>query len=322
MDEPLSMNSGTLTSVSARPDVGPNGIAAAMRIGGRLLDGVRPRPGLRLWNGASDAGEAGSPFTLVVHDPDVLRRLVFRRDPLVLADAYIDGAVDVEGDLYQALAVKDQVQGLSSSIRWRGRMALWRDAWTLRSAGAGDRLAAGRFTHRHTRESDRQAVSFHYDVSNEFYALWLDAERVYSCAYFEAHGESLDAAQRRKLEHICRKLRLKPGERFLDIGCGWGALAMWAARQHGVVAHGITLSERQRAYAEERIRAQGLQDRVTVALCDYRDLPADGRYDKVASVGMFEHVGLARMPAYLAAVNRALRPGGLFLNHGITHDEG
>uniref|UniRef100_UPI00286A1AA6 cyclopropane-fatty-acyl-phospholipid synthase family protein n=1 Tax=Methylibium sp. TaxID=2067992 RepID=UPI00286A1AA6 len=153
------------------------------------------------------------------------------------------------------------------------------------------------------------------------YRLWLDEERVYSCAYFKSPDESLDQAQRNKLEHICRKLRLQPGERLLDIGCGWGALVCWAARHHGVRAHGITLSQQQLEYAQQRVRTEGLQDLVTVELRDYRDIVGEGVFDKVSSVGMFEHVGLANLPAYLAIVRRVLRPGGLFLNHGITHDE-
>ena len=158
-------------------------------------------------------------------------------------------------------------------------------------------------------------------MSNEFYRLWLDEERVYSCAYFTNAEESLDQAQRNKLEHVCRKLRLRPGERLLDICCGWGAMVCWAARHHGVRAHGITLSRQQLDYSQQRIRAEGLQDLVTVELLDYRDLTGRAVYDKVSSIGMFEHVGLANLPAYLATVQRVLRPGGLFLNHGITHDE-
>jgi cyclopropane-fatty-acyl-phospholipid synthase len=158
-------------------------------------------------------------------------------------------------------------------------------------------------------------------VSNDFYGLWLDAERVYSCAYFESPDQSLHEAQRNKLDHICRKLRLQPGERLLDIGCGWGALVCWAAREHGVRAHGITLSERQLEFARARVRAEGLEDLVTIELRDYRDLDDAAVYDKVSSIGMFEHVGLANLAGYYAVVRRVLRPGGLFLNHGITHDE-
>jgi cyclopropane-fatty-acyl-phospholipid synthase len=172
----------------------------------------------------------------------------------------------------------------------------------------------------HSQKENRDAVSFHYDVSNNFYALWLDEAMVYSCAYFQQPGDDLEQAQQAKLDHICRKLLLKPGDRFLDIGCGWGALVMHAARRYGVRAHGITLSRRQLKFAQQRIAQAGLRDRVTVELRDYRDLQGDCAYDKIASVGMFEHVGLKNLPMYFSTVHRLLKPAGLFLNHGITHD--
>ena len=144
---------------------------------------------------------------------------------------------------------------------------------------------------------------------------------VYSCAYFETADNSLEAAQQNKLHHICRKLRLKPGERLLDVGCGWGALICWAAKHYGVSAHGITLSRQQFEYAQRKIRALGLENLVTVEMRDYRDLPDTPIYDKVSSIGMFEHVGLSNLPIYFRAVQQALKPGGLFLNHGITSDQ-
>ncbi|HEY8326888.1 MAG TPA: cyclopropane-fatty-acyl-phospholipid synthase family protein [Rhodanobacter sp.] len=300
----------------------------AIRIFERLLRGYTGSAGLRLWNNTLHAPPGKSPaFTLVISDPALLRRLVLGRNPVLLADAYFRGALDLEGDLYSAISLKTHFEGLCLS--WRDKLALLRDAWRLparRDANLkptstiASRIARS-FSHRHSKDSDRAAISFHYDVSNEFYRLWLDPERVYSCAYFTHPGESLDQAQRNKLEHICRKLRLRPGESLLDIGCGWGALVCWAAKHHGVRAHGITLSRQQLEYAQERIQAEGLQGQVTVELRDYRDLAGKDMYDKVSSVGMFEHVGLANLPTYLATVQRVLRPGGLFLNHGITHDE-
>ena len=300
----------------------------AIRIFERLMRGFDGFAALRLWNDTVHAPIGGTAtFTLVLRDPALLRRLVLGRSPLLLADAYFHGQLDFEGDLYSALTLKDHFQRISLS--WRDKLALLRDAWRLPSRSdaslkpsntMASRIARS-FSHRHSRKSDRAAISFHYDVSNEFYGLWLDAQRVYSCAYFESPNDTLEQAQRNKLEHICRKLRLRPGERLLDIGCGWGALVCWAAKYHGVKAHGITLSGEQHAYVQQRIRDEGLQDRVTVELRDYRDLAGEAVYDKVSSVGMFEHVGLANLPAYLATVQRVLRPGGLFLNHGITHDE-
>ena len=300
----------------------------AISIFERLMRGYEGTVALRLWDDRLHAPtDLPSTFTLVVRDPKVLRRLVLDRTPVQLADAYFQGELDFEGDIYDALALKVHLSGLRLS--WRDKLALLRDATNLSSQiGAqrkpADTLAsriARRFSHRHSKVSDRAAIAFHYDVSNAFYPLWLDEAQVYSCAYFTRPDESLDQAQRNKLEHVCRKLRLQPGERLLDIGCGWGALVCWAARHHFVQAHGITLSQQQLDYAQARIQAEGLQDRVTVELRDYRDLANEDVYDKVASIGMFEHVGLANLPAYFASVMRVLRPGGLFLNHGITHDE-
>ena len=309
----------------------PNAHAdAALRILKRLLQGFAGGADLRLWNDSSHSvGEGPPTFTLVLRDPMLLRSLVTTRGPVLLADAYFRGQIDVEGDLYSALALKGHFEGLE--LPWRDKLAMLLDAWRLPSstnsraatAKAGTLLTrlARRFSRQHTRDSDRQAIAFHYDVSNDFYALWLDTERVYSCAYFKTPEDTLDEAQRNKLEHICRKLRLQPGERLLDIGCGWGALICWSARHHGVRAHGVTLSQAQHDFAQQRIIDEGLQSLVTVELRDYRDLHGEAVYDKVASVGMFEHVGLANIPTYLATVERVLRPGGLFLNHGITHDE-
>ncbi len=171
----------------------------------------------------------------------------------------------------------------------------------------------------HTRERDAQQVRFHYDVGDGFYALWLDPRRVYSCAYFGGGQQAtLAQAQEAKLELICRKLMLRPGERLLDIGAGWGGLLLWAAQHHGVQAHGITLSRNQHAHVTRLIEAQGLAGRVRIDLMDYRDLDESRPYDKIASVGMFEHVGQARMDGYFAKIVRLLRPGGLVMNHGIT----
>lgn len=299
----------------------------AVRILERLLRGFGSSVALRMWDGRPHMLGASTPsFTLVLRDPALLRRLVNSRNPVLLADGYFHNQLDLEGDLYSALALKDHFIALSLS--WREKIALWLDAMHLPRRADGEATPwiasavrfAQRFSHRHSRTSDRAAVAFHYDVSNAFYALWLDAQRVYSCAYFETEADSLDQAQINKLEHICRKLQLRAGECLLDIGCGWGALLFWAARHYGVRAHGITLSQSQLDYVRERIAAEGLEDLVSVELRDYRDL-GEVVYDKVASVGMIEHVGLANLPTYFASVQRVLRPGGLFLNHGITHDE-
>ena len=301
----------------------------------QLFRGFDGSLALRLWNGTTlilgkGAAQASEPlFTLVCHHPGFVRSMVFGRDPLRLAQAYFQGDIDVEGDFFAALNLKNHLNAIRLSFGDRvGALVTFITASRLLAPndarpGAGSHRPRfhGNAVKAHSRTENRAAISFHYDVSNEFYRLWLDEERVYSCAYFTSPDESLDQAQRNKLDHICRKLRLQRGERLLDIGCGWGALVCWAARHHGVRAHGVTLSQQQFEFAQQRIRTEGLQDLVTVELRDYRDLAGTGIFDKVSSVGMFEHVGLANLPAYLATVMRVLRPGGLFMNHGITHDE-
>jgi cyclopropane-fatty-acyl-phospholipid synthase len=286
---------------------------------------------VRLWNGATlqvgaaDLGGREPPFTLVFRNPEVVYSAVLGRDPLRLVEAYFRGDMDIEGDFFAALGLKNHLQALQLSVGERiGAVAT---ALRLRSLNADRRPAKiqatpshGRTVKAHSKEENRDAVQFHYDVSNEFYALWLDRAMVYSCAYFETPDTDLGEAQQAKLDHICRKLTLRPDERFLDIGCGWGALVIHAAQRYGVRAHGVTLSPQQLKVARERIAQAGLEDRVSVELLDYRDLPGDSVYDKIASVGMFEHVGLKNLPAYFATAHRLLKPHGLFLNHGITHD--
>ncbi|HZY19746.1 MAG TPA: class I SAM-dependent methyltransferase [Ramlibacter sp.] len=179
-------------------------------------------------------------------------------------------------------------------------------------------LRRARSLAQHSPQKDAQQIQFHYDVSDDFYALWLDPRRVYSCAYYREAGMSLAQAQEAKLDHICRKLMLRQGERFLDIGAGWGGLLLWAAEHYGVDATGITLSRNQHAHVNRLIQARGLQGRVRMELRDYRDLDEAYPFDKIASVGMFEHVGLANMPVYFGKIHRLLKPGGLVMNHGIT----
>ena len=172
----------------------------------------------------------------------------------------------------------------------------------------------------HSKTRDAHAIRYHYDVGNDFYSLWLDEKMVYSCAYFAAEDDSLEQAQINKLDRICRKLRLKPGEKLLDIGCGWGGLAIYAAKHYGVQVTGITLSPAQAEVARARAEQAGVGEQVTIEIRDYRDLSGKVQYDKVASVGMVEHVGRARFPQYFAQIYRLLRPGGLFLNHGIVKE--
>jgi len=298
--------------------VDPGITEVADRMARRLLGSIRTATALRLWNGVTHSfGQGTSRYTLILRDPAVLRDLVLKRGPIPLADAYFRGRLDVEGDLYEALGLKHHFQNLTLS--GRERFGLLLDALRLKFAPTpkapldAEVPATTQFTHDHSPASDRAAISHHYDVSNDFYKLFLDERMVYSCAYFHDEDDSLEQAQANKLDHICRKLRLKPGGRHLDIGCGWGALVIWAAKHYGVHAHGITLSKEQLAEAQARIAAEGLQDRITVELRDYRALEGEGVYDTVSSVGMFEHVGLANLPTYHATVHRVLKPNGLLV---------
>ena len=252
---------------------------------------------VELWNGEQVGATDDAAVRVRLHQAASLKVMA---DPSLgaLARAYVEGHLDLEGNVHDILSLGDRLCNAGSCAPRTGS-----DGWKW---------------WRHTRSKDRKNIQYHYDVSNDFYGLWLDRQRVYSCAYFKTPDMSLDAAQAAKLDHICRKLALKPGEQFLDIGCGWGGLILHAAAHYGVRAVGITLSDEQHAWVDEQIAARGLAGRVEVRRMDYRDVPEHGGYDKIASVGMFEHVGRANLAAYFGKINALLKPGGLVLNHGIT----
>ena len=257
---------------------------------------------LEFWDGETfDLGPAPK-ITLVLTTP-ALQRSLLRGDIDALGDAYVTGALRVEGRLGDIIGVGIDLARRAGKLAWLGRVLA--PIAKLR-----------RFTH--SRAADAAAISHHYDVSNDFYALWLDKRMVYSCAYFTTGDEGIDAAQEAKLDHLCRKLRLQPGERLLDIGCGWGGLAIHAAQKYGAQVLGVTLSEQQVTEARNRVAAAGLADRVTIEQRDYRDVPGEGVFDKIVSVGMYEHVGLANLPIYFGTIRRLLKVGGLAMNHGIT----
>jgi cyclopropane-fatty-acyl-phospholipid synthase len=247
--------------------------------------------------------QAGARVTLAFKDWSELAKLG-RRQIGAIGEAYVEGRVQIEGamrDLFDAAAGLLPGNPAETNTGWWSRL---------------QRRAKSRGSH--SLGKDAAQIEFHYDVSDDFYALWLDPRRVYSCAYFRDADMTLAQAQEAKLDHICRKLLLKPGDRYLDIGSGWGALLLWAAEHYGVDATGITLSKNQHAHVQRLIEAKGLQGRVRVELRDYRQLDVAQPFDKISSVGMFEHVGSANMGTYFRKLHALLAPGGLVMNHGIT----
>ncbi|AWE50717.1 MULTISPECIES: SAM-dependent methyltransferase [Streptomyces] len=282
---------------------------------------------IRAWDG-SRSGPPGAPV-LVVRNRRAVRRLLYRPGELGLARAWVAGDLDIEGDLYTAL---DLLAGLvwERGEDARGTLEILRDP-EARAAVAGLVRLGGlplppapppeevrRPRHRHTKRTDRRAISHHYDVGNDFYELVLGPSMVYSCAYWQAPPPegTLEDAQRDKLDLVCRKLGLRAGMRLLDVGCGWGSMALHAAREYGVEVVGITLSQEQAAYARKRVADEGLTDKVEIRVQDYRDV-SDGPYDAISSIGMAEHVGAERYLEYADVLFRLLKPGGRLLNHQI-----
>jgi cyclopropane-fatty-acyl-phospholipid synthase len=273
---------------------------------------------VRLWDGTEWCHAHRPHFTLVLKHPGALRNMFMAPSELMLGEAFIHDDFDIEGDIEGAFELADFLLSHDFSVMDK-----------LKFGGMLTRLPAGGEHQNgrqgadlpgsvHTKERDRKAVAYHYDVSNDFYSLWLDRSMVYSCAYFKSTRDSIDTAQTQKLDYICRKLRLRAGDRLLDLGCGWGGLLIHAGMNYGVQAFGITLSIPQAEMARQRIREAGLADRCRVDVCDYRDLETGQEFDKLVSVGMFEHVGEALLPEYFRQAWLRLRPGGAFLNHGIA----
>lgn len=250
---------------------------------------------LRLWDGNHfDLGPSPQ-VTILIKEPQLMQQLAH---PSLneLGAAFVEGKLELEGSIGEAIRVCDVLSE-----------ALLKDEAEVKP----ERTA-------HDKQTDAEAISYHYDLSNEFYQLWLDQDMAYSCAYFKEPDNTLDEAQQDKFDHLCRKLRLQEGEYLLDVGCGWGGLARFAAREYGVKVFGITLSEEQLKLARQRVEDEGLARQVELQILDYRDLPQDGRFDKVVSVGMFEHVGHANLALYCQRLFGAVREGGLVMNHGIT----
>ncbi|MHB1268313.1 MAG: class I SAM-dependent methyltransferase [Acidithiobacillus ferriphilus] len=251
------------------------------------------------WDGHEYAFNEDTRVTMHISSAKLISRMLMGSALDVLGEGYVEGTIGLDGRYQDILAV---AEGLS-------------DAFPAKKPRGG---IFRKHHAAHSKAQDAQAIHYHYDVSNDFYKLWLDRNMVYSCGYFKTGAEDIDTAQEQKLDHICRKLHLQPGEKLLDIGCGWGGLLSWAATHYGIQGVGVTLSEQQFAYAKERMEREGLANRVEIRLQDYRDIPERDYFDKVSSVGMFEHVGRARLGEYFSVINRVLKEGGWVMNHGIT----
>ena len=308
-------------------------------VAGRLATVVRDVLGelpirIRAWDG-SEAGPPDAPV-VVLRSRRALRRLLWNPDELGLARAYVAGEIDVDGDLAEGLSRvwallrthPPALPGPADRLRWAVTAVRLGVVGRRPAPPPQESVLAGE---KHSARRDSDAISYHYDQSNELYAALLDQHMAYSCAYFRADpahdpgagdgSYGITEAQRDKLELVCRKLGLVPGMRLLDVGCGWGSLILYAAEHHGVHATGVTISAQQRDHVEKLVAERGLADRVTVRLQDYRDVPvpAQGPYDAVASLEMSEHVGQEQYPAYAAALHRLVRPGGRVLLQAMSH---
>ena len=292
-------------------------VALTLQLVNELFSSHSERLGVRLWDGTTWPDDRPRSVTLVLNHPGALRAMLLPGTEIALAEAYLFNDVDIEGDFLVTFDWANELAHQTSS--WKRKIGVGRELMRLpnqmnpRVSRRGPAKLTGK---RHSLERDRQAVAYHYNVSNDFYNLFLGERMVYTCAYFRSPTDSLDQAQANKLDYICRKLRLKPGQRLLDIGCGWGALVLYAAEKYGVDATGVTISESQVHLAQERIAASGLGGRCRVQMRDYREVTEP--YDVITSIGMFEQVGEDQLSAYFQQVNRILHPGGVFLNHGIA----
>ena len=298
-------------------------LALATELFVALSEKLDSRISVRLWDGSVvPLGRDPEPgVELSIADPGVLGSLIRKPTPENLLAQYARGHIDFHGADLVSLIQIARVKGSRRRSRAISKSLLARVAIgflfsTKHAAATACRFQGDDRGLKRKQSDNLDFIQFHYDVSNDFYKLFLDPEMVYSCAYFRDWSESLAQAQQNKLEMICRKLQLKPGDRLLDIGCGWGALICYAAEHYGVNAHGVTLSEAQLEIARKKIAERHLGDSVSVALCDYKDVK--GTFDKVSSIGMAEHVGIDNLPAYMSKVRSLLVPGGIFLNHAIT----
>ena len=288
-----------------------------------LLDDYHPRDfAIRFWDGSCWEAESGQPtrYTLVLNHPGAVRAMFWPPNGLTLGEAYVYDDFNVEGDLEYlwqiGIHLRNRRWTLLDKFRFVSRLLRLPSQRRPRTGGRGRAKMRGS---RHSLERDRQAVSFHYNASNDFYALWLDQWMVYTCAYFRTPEDSIDTAQEQKLDLVCRKLRLRAGDRLLDLGCGWGGLAIHAARNYGVHVLGVTLSQPQVELANQRIREAGLADRCRVESLDYRNVREPEGFDKIAAICIQEHLGVSQMSTYYRKAWDLLKPGGVFLSQGIAH---
>lgn len=302
---------------------GDRTISAARSVLSHLHQALDLQFAFELWDGSLVPADAAADGLRIALAPKALTRLLRSPGIKTVVDLYSTGEIDPRGGtIFEFAERRPKIK--SRELRKRlNKMLLLKNAVPLllgaKDTGARQQeegLDAGTMADR-SSGSRKDDIAFHYDVSNDFYKLFLDPEMVYTCAYFRDWSNDLATAQKDKLDMICRKLRLKPGDRMLDIGCGWGALICHAAEHYGVTAVGVTLAEEQLKLARERIAERGLEDKVSVELIDYRDMKGE-RFDKISSIGMFEAVGLDNYDNYFQSVHRLLKPRGIYLHHAIT----
>jgi cyclopropane-fatty-acyl-phospholipid synthase len=312
--------------VKVQPTDQHQGVRVGLAFFQALLEAYHPRDcDIRFWDGSTWRAEKSSParFTVVLNHPGAIEKMFSSPVEVALGEAYAEGDYEIEGDLEAAFRLGDHL--IDHAPNRMARLNLGLKLSLLRRAehasAESRRLSLPAVSHlrKHSQARDRLAVTYHYDLCNDFFKLWLDPRMIYSCAYFASPEQDLATAQENKLDLICRKLQLQRGESFLDIGCGWGGLVIHAARNYQVRATGITLSESQAQLARGRIREAGLSDdECSVRVLDYRQLEEEACFDKVASVGMVEHVGISQLRRYFAHIFQLMKPGGVFLNHGIN----
>lgn len=308
--------------MATQPALSPDRtVATSLAILQRLVGNYRPRDfAVRFWDGTTWDQDAGQPanFTIVLRHPGALRKMFTPPNALSFPEAYVFDDFDVEGDFLAFFGFIRHLIANRPGLWDQIRLGLKLFALPSESKPHVGHDAVKLSGAQRSKERDKQAISYTYDLSNEFYALWLDKHMQYTCGYFASSDEDIDTAQTRKLEYVCRKLRLRPGERLLDIGCGWGGLIVYAAQHHGVEAVGVTLSKCQFEAAQERIRQAGLEGRCRVLLRDYREIDEPAGFDKTSSVGILEHLGPKMMPEFFGGIWRLLKPGGLSFNQAIT----